>query len=91
MARAPGDLESIVRKFRGLTIGIFGDLMLDELFRGEATRISPEAPVPVVLSRPASQAMLSPAAAATSPPMSRRSAGKRSCSGPLGLTRPGAG
>ena len=49
-ARSP-QLEKIVRKFRGLAIGVFGDLMLDELLRGEATRISPEAPVPVVLMR----------------------------------------
>jgi rfaE bifunctional protein kinase chain/domain len=42
-------LERIVRKFRGLEVGVLGDLMLDELVRGEATRISPEAPVPVVL------------------------------------------
>ena len=42
-------LEGIARRFRGLRIGVLGDLMLDELLRGEATRISPEAPVPVVL------------------------------------------
>jgi D-beta-D-heptose 7-phosphate kinase/D-beta-D-heptose 1-phosphate adenosyltransferase len=42
-------LTSIVRSFGGRTIGIVGDFMLDELLRGEATRISPEAPVPVVL------------------------------------------
>jgi rfaE bifunctional protein kinase chain/domain len=39
----------IVRGFRGCTVGVLGDYMLDELLRGEATRISPEAPVPVVL------------------------------------------
>jgi rfaE bifunctional protein kinase chain/domain len=48
--RASG-LERIVRKFRGLEVGVLGDLMLDELVRGEAMRISPEAPVPVVLVR----------------------------------------
>ncbi len=42
-------LARIVRGFRGKTIGVLGDYMLDELLRGEATRISPEAPVPVVL------------------------------------------
>jgi len=41
-------LARIVRGFRGKTIGVLGDYMLDELLRGEATRISPEAPVPVV-------------------------------------------
>ena len=44
-------LARIVRQFRGRTIGVLGDFMLDELLRGEATRISPEAPVPVVLMR----------------------------------------
>lgn len=44
-------LEKMMRRFRGLRIAVLGDLMLDELLRGEATRISPEAPVPVVLIR----------------------------------------
>ncbi|MGH9406244.1 MAG: bifunctional heptose 7-phosphate kinase/heptose 1-phosphate adenyltransferase [Terriglobia bacterium] len=39
----------IVGSFRGKTVGVFGDFMLDEVLQGEATRISPEAPVPVVL------------------------------------------
>ncbi len=42
-------LAKILSKFSGQTIGVLGDFMLDELLRGEATRISPEAPVPVVL------------------------------------------
>ncbi|HEV2351003.1 MAG TPA: PfkB family carbohydrate kinase [Terriglobia bacterium] len=42
-------LARIVRQFRGRTIGVLGDFMFDELLRGEATRISPEAPVPVIL------------------------------------------
>lgn len=42
-------LTKIVRQFIGRTIGVLGDFMFDELLRGEATRISPEAPVPVVL------------------------------------------
>jgi rfaE bifunctional protein kinase chain/domain len=42
-------LARIVQRFRGRTIGVLGDYMYDELLRGEATRISPEAPVPVVL------------------------------------------
>lgn len=41
-----------LRRFRGRTVGVVGDYMLDELLRGEATRISPEAPVPVVLFSP---------------------------------------
>jgi rfaE bifunctional protein kinase chain/domain len=42
-------LARIIRRMRGRRIGVLGDFMLDELLRGEATRISPEAPVPVVL------------------------------------------
>jgi rfaE bifunctional protein kinase chain/domain len=41
--------RDIVRKFPQITIGVLGDYMLDELLEGEATRISPEAPVPVVV------------------------------------------
>ncbi len=51
MKKPGSNLEDIARRFRGLRVGILGDLMLDELLRGEATRISPEAPVPVVLMR----------------------------------------
>lgn len=49
-------LAQIVRGMRGRTIGVLGDYMVDELLRGEATRISPEAPVPVVLMKDAGQA-----------------------------------
>jgi rfaE bifunctional protein kinase chain/domain len=42
-------ITKILRKFGNQTIGVLGDFMLDELLRGEATRISPEAPVPIVL------------------------------------------
>lgn len=38
-----------VAGFGGKRIGVLGDFMLDEMLQGEATRISPEAPVPVVL------------------------------------------
>jgi rfaE bifunctional protein kinase chain/domain len=41
--------RNIIRKFPQVTIGVLGDYMLDELLEGEATRISPEAPVPVVV------------------------------------------
>lgn len=51
MKKPTSPLGDLARRFRGLRIGVFGDLMLDELVRGEATRISPEAPVPVVLMR----------------------------------------
>ena len=49
MAKDRTRLTHIVHGFRGQTIGVLGDFMLDELLRGEATRISPEAPVPVVM------------------------------------------
>src|SRR6476646_598142 len=38
----------IITRFREATIVLLGDLMLDEFVWGEVTRISPEAPVPVV-------------------------------------------
>jgi rfaE bifunctional protein kinase chain/domain len=44
-------LARIISRFRGRTLGVLGDFMYDELLRGEATRISPEAPVPVVLMK----------------------------------------
>jgi rfaE bifunctional protein kinase chain/domain len=49
MPSTPAQLAKIIRSFKGRTIGVLGDFMLDELLRGEATRISPEAPVPIVL------------------------------------------
>ncbi len=51
MTRSQTRLSRIVRGFNKRTIGVLGDYMYDELLRGEATRISPEAPVPVVLMR----------------------------------------
>lgn len=42
-------LAAIVRRFRRQTVGVLGDFMYDEFLRGEASRLSPEAPVPVVL------------------------------------------
>lgn len=41
-------LEEIIKKFTGKKILIIGDLMLDEYLLGKTTRISPEAPVPIV-------------------------------------------
>jgi D-beta-D-heptose 7-phosphate kinase/D-beta-D-heptose 1-phosphate adenosyltransferase len=38
----------IIHAFRGRTIVVLGDVMLDEFVWGDVTRISPEAPVPVV-------------------------------------------
>lgn len=42
-------LTDIVDNFKGKKIGIIGDLMLDQFIFGHAERMSPEAPVPVVL------------------------------------------
>jgi D-beta-D-heptose 7-phosphate kinase/D-beta-D-heptose 1-phosphate adenosyltransferase len=39
----------IVRGFQGRRVAVLGDYMLDEFLRGEVNRISPEAPVPIVL------------------------------------------
>ncbi len=47
--RMQNALAKTLSKFHNQTVGVLGDFMLDELLRGEATRISPEAPVPVVL------------------------------------------
>lgn len=41
-------LSSFVEKFRGKKILVVGDLMVDEYFAGAVSRISPEAPVPIV-------------------------------------------
>ena len=49
MKKNQNQLTKILRRFGRQTVGVLGDFMLDELLRGEATRISPEAPVPVVL------------------------------------------
>ena len=37
-----------VESLRGKHVVVFGDLMLDEFLQGDVSRISPEAPVPVV-------------------------------------------
>jgi D-glycero-beta-D-manno-heptose-7-phosphate kinase len=45
------DAESLIQaihKFRGKRILVFGDMMLDRFIYGSVSRISPEAPVPVV-------------------------------------------
>lgn len=41
-------LKQIIRRLRGRRIAVWGDLMLDEFLRGHVSRISPEAPVPIV-------------------------------------------
>lgn len=44
----PDRLEELLAAFRGVRVLVVGDLMLDVYLRGGASRISPEAPVPVV-------------------------------------------
>src|SRR5208282_5571727 len=41
-------LKRLIPKLRGKRMGVLGDLMLDRYLWGEAKRLSPEAPVPVV-------------------------------------------
>ncbi|MFQ5695854.1 MAG: bifunctional heptose 7-phosphate kinase/heptose 1-phosphate adenyltransferase, partial [Terriglobia bacterium] len=48
-ARASRRLPFLVRRFRGRRVAVVGDLMLDRFLRGSVRRISPEAPVPVVV------------------------------------------
>jgi rfaE bifunctional protein kinase chain/domain len=45
------DLKEIINNFSQAKILVVGDLILDEYIRGEVERISPEAPVPVVLQK----------------------------------------
>lgn len=41
-------LQGLIRRLRGRRVGVVGDLMLDRYVWGNATRLSPEAAVPVV-------------------------------------------
>jgi rfaE bifunctional protein kinase chain/domain len=47
-ALTPARLEEILARARELRVTVVGDLMLDVYLEGAVTRISPEAPVPVV-------------------------------------------
>lgn len=42
-------IRELLRKFEGLRVLIIGDMMLDSYIWGKVSRISPEAPVPVVM------------------------------------------
>ena len=44
-------LRSLVRRFAGVRVLVIGDLMLDQFVWGDVSRISPEAPVPIVRVR----------------------------------------
>jgi len=43
-----GRAKSLLERIRGRRVAVLGDLMLDEYLFGEVSRISPEAPVPIV-------------------------------------------
>jgi rfaE bifunctional protein kinase chain/domain len=45
----PRDLAARLPELVGVPVLVIGDVMLDEYFIGDASRVSPEAPVPVVL------------------------------------------
>lgn len=46
---SPQRVREILQHIRGRRVAVLGDVLLDEFLWGEATRISPEAPVPVIL------------------------------------------
>ncbi len=46
-----GYLRRHVESFKNVNVTVFGDLMLDEYVQGDALRLSPEAPVPVILAK----------------------------------------
>jgi D-glycero-beta-D-manno-heptose-7-phosphate kinase len=48
MSIPPAKAKALLRRIAGLRILVIGDVMLDHYIWGDATRISPEAPVPVI-------------------------------------------
>ena len=48
LSQTTRQLQRLLPRFRKLRIGVLGDVMLDRYVWGEATRLSPEAAVPVV-------------------------------------------
>jgi len=48
MSITPTRAKALLKKIKGLRILVIGDVMLDHYIWGDATRISPEAPVPVI-------------------------------------------
>ncbi|TKJ28254.1 D-glycero-beta-D-manno-heptose-7-phosphate kinase, partial [bacterium (candidate division B38) B3_B38] len=42
------DTDGILSRFKDTTVLVVGDIILDEFIWGKVSRISPEAPVPVV-------------------------------------------
>ncbi|MBC8146181.1 MAG: D-glycero-beta-D-manno-heptose-7-phosphate kinase [bacterium] len=48
MTLSESRIDQILGAFAGRRIAVIGDVMLDRFFRGDVSRISPEAPVPVI-------------------------------------------
>jgi D-beta-D-heptose 7-phosphate kinase/D-beta-D-heptose 1-phosphate adenosyltransferase len=48
MSISPSKAKAVLKRIAGLRILVIGDVMLDHYIWGDATRISPEAPVPVI-------------------------------------------
>jgi rfaE bifunctional protein kinase chain/domain len=48
MSISPAKAKALLKRITGLRILVIGDVMLDHYIWGDATRISPEAPVPVI-------------------------------------------
>jgi D-beta-D-heptose 7-phosphate kinase/D-beta-D-heptose 1-phosphate adenosyltransferase len=46
-----GQLQALLEQVRGVRVACVGDLMLDRYVYGEVSRISPEAPIPVLRTR----------------------------------------
>ena len=46
-----GELQALLERVRGVKVACVGDLMLDRYVYGEVSRISPEAPIPVLQQR----------------------------------------
>ena len=42
------DIDKVLNSFKGETILVIGDTMVDQYFKGDVDRISPEAPVPIL-------------------------------------------
>ena len=49
------DIETAIERISGHTVLCVGDLMLDEFVYGEVSRVSPEAPVPVIAAKRSEQ------------------------------------
>ena len=51
MSGPADDRGGVLQRFPGLRILVAGDVILDRYWWGQASRLSPEAPVPVVCKR----------------------------------------